>query len=249
MALKAGADIIKTSEKMAFGYEILKAKSSDVTDQLERASEASFGLVNKYDLVSSANKALSFGIDLSNGRLEKLIKLSTKTAMVMGTDTKSAFDDLIVGVARESKMILDNLGVMVNLQQVYGDYAKTLGITTKQLTKQQRQTALLDEVNRQLEKSTKAVTDEMVKQGTVGTRALKKVETAWQETKMGIAQGFVWLGETIGESFAILQIGVEKAARLTKKDLDEIDKHVEKIVGTQALIDKIIKDSGIEEER
>ena len=112
------------------------------------------------------------------------------------------FDDLITGVARESKMILDNLGIQVNLNEVYSAYAAEIGVATESLTKQQRQTALLDEANRQLEKSTAAVTDEMVKQSTKGTAAIKKVENAWNLFLNTSAKGFVRLGEIIGQTAA-----------------------------------------------
>ena len=202
MIIKAGAEAIKKAEKMSVSFDILKIKNAEVAEALERTGEITSGLASKYDLVTSANKALSFGIDLSNGRFEKLLGLANKTALVMGTDVKSAFDDLITGVARESKMILDNLGVQVNLNEVYSAYAAEIGVATESLTKQQRQTALLDEANRQLEKSTAAVTDEMVKQSTKGTAAIKKVENAWNLFLNTSAKGFVRLGEIIGQTAA-----------------------------------------------
>lgn len=203
--IRQGAELIKSSEKMGISLAVLRVKSSSVADVLERTSELTFGLANKFDMVSAANKAMSFGIDLSNGRLEKLMKLSAKTATVMGTDVKSAFDDLITGVARESKMILDNLGIMVDLNKVYKTYAKQLKISVGSLTKAQKQTALLDEVNKQLAISTAAVTDQMINAGTQGTQALKNIETAGISVVNILAKGFVGLGTVIGESLARAQ--------------------------------------------
>ncbi len=247
--IKAGADTIKSSERMAMSFKILETKSYDVAQQLKTAEEASLGLANKFDLVTGVNKALAFGIDLSNGRLEKLINLSAKTAVVMGTDVKSAFDDLITGTARESRLILDNLGVIVNVGTVNKDYAKSIGVTVKQLTKQQRQTALLDEVNRQLAKSTSKVTNEMVRQGTAGTKAIKKIETAWQTAKNTGAELFVELGETIGESFAILSVGVEGVATLTREELRKIERDVDRISGLKKALDSITADGYIDTTR
>lgn len=203
-AIRAGSELIKNSEKQSLSLSILKTKSKDVYNQLLKTSEVTFGLANKFDMVSAANKALSFGIDLSNGRLETLMSMSAKTAAVMGTDVKSAFDDLITGVARESKMILDNLGVMVDLNEVYGNYADELGITTAELTKAQKQTALLDEVNRKLKESTKEVTNEMVEQGTRGTAALKELETAAVSFAGSTANAFVEFGKSLGVTIGIM---------------------------------------------
>jgi hypothetical protein len=200
--LVGGANLIKQQEKLSLSMQVLKVKSEDVYNQLQNTGQATFGLADKFDMVNAANKAMSFGIDLSNGRLEKLMKLAAKTSVVMGTDVKSAFDDLVTGVSRESKMILDNLGVMVNLNDIYSKYASELGITAKELTKAQRQTALLDEVNVKLAESTALVTDEMVNQAMQGTQALKTFETASVTALNFLVVKYVELGETIGETAA-----------------------------------------------
>jgi len=176
---KTMANKAKELEKVKLQMTILEKSNKGVYDQLMKTQQASFGLANSFDMVGSANKALAFGIDLSNGKFEKLVGLTTKVASVIGTDAKQAFDDLIVGIARGSKPILDNLGVMVDITQINKDYASQLGITVQQLTAQQKQTALTEETIRQLSITTEDVTEKMIVSNSRATKGLKRLETTW----------------------------------------------------------------------
>ena len=189
----------KTLEANQLQMKILERTNKDVYTQLQKTTEASYGLANATDMVASANKALSFGIDLSGGKLNKLTELTTKVAAVMGTDAKNAFDDLIVGIARGSKQILDNLGIMVDIAQINRDYAKQLGTTVDMLTKQQKQTALTEEAIKQLGETTKDVTKDMVEDNSKASIGLKKLEGVWDSVLKGALEGFHDLHEASTE--------------------------------------------------
>jgi len=203
--LKAGARLIKSSESQSLALEILKLKSRDVYDQLLQTEEATFGLANKFDMVVAANKAMAFQIDLSEGKLSGLMKISAKLASVMGIDVKTAFDRLVTSTARQQKLIADDLGVMIDLVKVYEDYADELGITKAQLDEQQQSQAFLNELLKQGKVITGELTDEFIKSRTKGTQAIKTIETSISAMTKTAAEGFVWLGTSIGEFFAKAQ--------------------------------------------
>lgn len=196
--LKMGTEA-KALERTNLQMTVLKRTNVDLFQQLQKTSEASFGLANAQDMVTSANKALSFGIDLSNGKFKKLVSLTTKVAAVMGTDAKNAFDDLIVGIARGSKQILDNLGVMVDITQINQDYALQLGVTVKQLTKQQKQSALTEEVIKQLGVTTSSVTEKMIKENSRASKGMKRLEGVWHSVKNSLLEGFNSVSEASEE--------------------------------------------------
>ena len=203
--LKAGANMIKSSEKQSLALAILKTKSKDVYDQLLQTESATFGLANKFDMVTAANKAMAFGIDVSNGRLKDLMKISSKLAAVMGIETKQAFDDLITSSARQQKLIADNLGIMIDKVKVDQEYAETLGKTASELTEMEQSQAFLNEILKKGAVITGDLTDEFIKMNTKGTQAVKTLETAFTTSINVIASGFVGLGEGIGEFFARIQ--------------------------------------------
>jgi len=217
MIIKQGSELIKSSERQSIALEILKVKSKDVYNQLQETSDATFGLANKFDMVTAANKAMAFGINLSGGRLKDLMKISSKLALVMGIETKQAFDDLITSSARQQKLIADNLGVMIDKVAVDEAYAEQLGKTRIELTEMEQSQAFLNEILKKGAVITGDITDEFVKMNTQGTKAIKTLETAWSTTLNTIAKGFVWFGTQIGEEFA-------KKQGYRVKDIREGDK-------------------------
>ena len=50
--------------------------------------------------------------------------------------------DLAIGIGRQSRMILDNLGIILDLDKTYGDYAETIGKTTDEFTEMDKKMAL-----------------------------------------------------------------------------------------------------------
>ena len=227
--ITAGAAAIKKSESLGISFEILRSKSSEAADTLERTSDLTFGLANKFEMVAATNKALAFGFDLSGQKLDKLMKMSAKTAMVMGTSVEKTFDDLVTGIARGSKMILDNLGIMVDITQINQNYADAIGKNVEMLTEQEKISALTDEVNKKLAVSTKAVSDEMVNSAMQGTKAIKQVETAWTTALGWAAKAFVFLGDLAGKRHAMI-MGYDTRTPLERqyaeyaKTIEDIDK-------------------------
>lgn len=70
-------------------------------------------------------------------------------ASKLGFKSKFAYESLIVGVRRGSALILDNLGITVNLRQKWQDYADSFGIwglTHWDLTETEKQQATLNAV-------------------------------------------------------------------------------------------------------
>ena len=224
LGLKVAADMIKSSERMGLALDILKVKNKDVYNQLQQTEKATFGLANQFDMVTAANKALAFGIDLSDGKLNKLTKISTKLAAVMGIDVKQAFDDLIVSSARQQKLIADNLGIMIDKVRVDTAYAKQLGITKGALTEQQQSQAFLNEILKKGNIITAELGDEFIKTRTKGTQALKALETVAKTTLNGLAFLFVGVGDTMAYVAAsIMTLGGDLRSS-QERELDEFNR-------------------------
>jgi len=202
--IKTGTDAIKRTEKLDAAFAVLKARSSDVANQLENIGDATFGLANKYDLLNSTNEALNLGIDLSNGRLTEMVKLTNKLAQSTGIDANNALQSLTLGVAKNSAQRLDELGIVLDLNEVYQEYADRIGETVDSLSKQQQQNALMEASLDALKEKTKDTTDEMIKQYTRGTAAIKRFETAVTTSTGFIARGFVKVGDSIGETVSTI---------------------------------------------
>lgn len=128
-------------EGLRTGFENLKGGSEAAEVALEDLRQATQNLITDQDLLASSNQALLLGVDDNSGRFDDLAAAAIKLGRAMGIDAKSAVDSLVVGIGRQSRLVLDNLGIIVDTEKAYQDFADQLGVTAEALTDQQRKLA------------------------------------------------------------------------------------------------------------
>jgi len=111
---------------------------------LGNLKDLSDGQIAAADLVLASNRALKLGIQATD--LPALLTTAAQAAVDLGISTTQAFNDITTGVGRASPLILDNLGIVIDANRVYGDYAASIGTTVEALTKQQKTIALTSAV-------------------------------------------------------------------------------------------------------
>lgn len=111
---------------------------------LKRMQIASRGTVSELDLVKNANTAMLLGIDAE--ALPKMMEISRAAARATGQDVGFMFQSIATGMGRQSRMILDNLGIIVNAEEAYEKYADSIGKATGQLTGAEMKIAFNNEV-------------------------------------------------------------------------------------------------------
>jgi len=131
-AVKAGLQMIPIEQSFK---KLSKASDKFLVD----LNEATKGTISNFELMSNANKALLLGLDQE--ALPKLFENAAIVGRAAGRTTTEAISDITLGIGRQSRMILDNLGIIIKAGDVYDDYALLIGKVTSQLTAQERQTA------------------------------------------------------------------------------------------------------------
>lgn len=116
---------------------------------IDAAKAAAAGTISEYELILNANRALQFEVAKTPEAYAKLIELSTALGRAQGINDTQALEFLTTGIARESRLILDNLGLIIDLDDATGKYAATLGKTANELTTAERKQAILEEAFRQ----------------------------------------------------------------------------------------------------
>lgn len=122
----------------------------DSTKLLEQLRKASYGAADDFELMTQANKSMvgagkEFGKMFAE-QLPLLMKVSREAAKAQGLDVDYMFNSVVTGIKRMSPMLLDNLGFQISLADAQQVYADKLGITVKEMTKEQKQLALLNAV-------------------------------------------------------------------------------------------------------
>lgn len=111
---------------------------------VDAGQRASAGTIGDYDLILNANRALQFEVAATSDQYAKLIELATALGRAQGISDTQALEFLTTGIARESRLILDNLGLIIDLDEATGKYAATLGKSAGELTAAERKQALLN---------------------------------------------------------------------------------------------------------
>ncbi len=140
-AVGFGISAVKSAIQSERAFQQFNLAMSDSADiMLTDLRRASKGMVSDLELVDNANRALALGVSRSN--LPKLLAVATARSKVFGRTATDAFADIAIGIGRQSRLILDNLGIIIDLNKAYKDYKDTLGIVGRELSETEKKIAL-----------------------------------------------------------------------------------------------------------
>ncbi len=104
--------------------------------------EVSQGTVDTMTLIRNAGTAMMMGINPED--TVALMEIATATAKMTGQTTVKAFEDITLAVGRQSKMILDNLGIIIDTEKANEAYAQKMGIVGRALTDTEKKQAFMN---------------------------------------------------------------------------------------------------------
>ena len=129
--VKLGAqlsDLTKANENLA------KAQGLTSKSMINEMQKATKGTVSQLELYKQANTALLLGLPITEKTMGELANAGRRLGKAMGIDAAMGLESLTVGIGRQSKLWLDNLGILIDTDRAYSDYAATLGKTKDSLT-------------------------------------------------------------------------------------------------------------------
>lgn len=151
---------------------------------IARLRAASGGTITDFDLMASASKSMSLGVTSDMEQMGDLLEVARFKARKFGMDTSQAFADIVTGVGRGSPLILDNLGITVNLEDAYKSYAEAIGTTVAALDDYEKKQALLNAVLQEGQAEIEAaggLSDSRADQFRQMEVAIDSIKTKWQE--------------------------------------------------------------------
>jgi len=124
---------------------------------LKSLQESSYGMIKQSDLMKSFNTAASLVSKDFAQQLPDAMKYLSKVSAATGQDMNFMMDSLVKGVGRMSPMILDNLGIQVDLASATKRAAEMFGVEESALSKTQQQAGMMAIVLEKLETNTAAM--------------------------------------------------------------------------------------------
>ena len=222
-------------QSMERAFNNLSGGTENATSAMDKLEKATNGTMSRFDLFQQANNAMILGVTKNADEMAEMFDIAQRLGNALGRDTKSSVESLITGIGRQSRMMLDNIGIVVKVDKANQKYADSLRITVDQLTDAQRKQAFLTATMEAARKGVARTGQEVVTsqmkfndfgasmdnlQVEIGTAFIPTLETfAVVFTKVADAidadniQRFATAAAIAAASFGLLSGNIQKAAR------------------------------------
>ena len=131
-------------EAMARGFNTLTGATEDSSLALEKLKEATNGTMSEFDLFQQANNAMILGVSKNSDEMAEMFDIAQRLGRVLGKDTKTSIESLVTGIGRQSRLMLDNIGIITKVDDANKAYARTLKKNVSELTDSEKKQAFLN---------------------------------------------------------------------------------------------------------
>lgn len=195
------------------------------------------GTVEKTVAIQLINMART--MEIPEQKIPELARIAKAAATTLGEDTEQLFNSIVVGLARGSTEILDNLGIVINASEAQRKYAGSLGKSVEQLSEQEKKTALLNEAIAKGQKLVSAAPYE-----TVSDR-IKKAEARFTDSTNEFKKEAASLWASISEVFADIDDLIVQAEKDLEPYTDSYSRMQERRrKSEQDIIDTVVRVGG-----
>ena len=151
---------------------------------LGKLREAVNNTVNDTDLMTQANNAMLLGVVKSDDEMAQLFDTAQRLGKAVGVDATDAVNSLVTGMGRQSKLMLDNLGITLDTNEAYEKYAEKIGVSVSALSDQEKKIAFNEEVLRISKDMVESLGDEHIST----SEKLAQMEVATHNLQIEIGQ-------------------------------------------------------------
>ena len=131
-------------EAMGTAFTNLAGGGKEATVMITALKKATNGAMSEMDLFKQANNAMILGITKNSDEMAEMFDMAQRLGKALGRDTASSIESLVTGIGRQSRLMLDNIGIIVKSEKAYEKYASKLGITSSELTDTEKKQAFLN---------------------------------------------------------------------------------------------------------
>lgn len=181
LAVMAAGWVSVNAAQKAYQLSATSAKAKDAIAVFEAAGgsvaklrQQTRGLISDATLARNANLARTMGID--SDQFAKLANIANAAAKSTGESSEFMLESIVKGTARSSKLLLDNLGILVSVGSANEAYAKKVGKTTDALTDYDKKQAF---INATLEAGV-SVLDDVAAAGANSAEAFDRAEAKFE---------------------------------------------------------------------
>lgn len=143
----AGIAFARRAEQAAQGAEAFRniaiSLGTDAPLALEKMRKALRGTVSDLGLMKAVSNAAVLGVGRDIEQMGEIFAAARRLGQATGRSAEEAVQDIVVGIGRQSRLILDNLGLIVKVEKANQKYAASINKVASELTQEETQTAFL----------------------------------------------------------------------------------------------------------
>tara|TARA_R100000808_G_scaffold283_4_gene1677 strand:- start:2151 stop:4070 length:1920 start_codon:yes stop_codon:yes gene_type:complete len=131
-------------ESMSRAFAMLSGGTEAATTAIDKLREATNNTMSDFDLFQQANNAMILGVSKNSDEMAEMFDVAQRLGRALGRDTRSSVESLITGIGRQSRLMLDNIGIIVKSSDAYEKFAANIGKTAESLTDAEKKQAFLN---------------------------------------------------------------------------------------------------------
>ena len=131
-------------DQMEIAFTTLTGGAENAAIGIEKLRIATDGTMSNFDLFQQANNAMVLGITKNTDEMASMFDMAQRLGKALGVDAKRAVESLVTGIGRQSRLMLDNIGIVVKSEKAYEEHAKKLRKNVSQLTDSEKKQAFLN---------------------------------------------------------------------------------------------------------
>ena len=203
------------------GFNALTRTIGGSTESLEKLERATNNAVKQADLLKQANNAMMLGVVKTDDEMANLFDTAQRLGQALGKDTVQSIESLVTGMGRQSRLMLDNLGIIVKSEEAYERYASELKKSVSQLTDSEKKTAFNNEAMRQAN----IIVESLGEEQETTSMKVQRMNKATNDLSIEIGKALIPVLE-------VMVVALEKIAE--NLDAETIQKYTVTIVGLSA---------------
>ena len=172
----------------------------------DKLKDATDGTIDSASLMVEANNALLLGIVKNDDEMAELFDTAQRLAKAVGKDATFGVQSLVTGLGRQSKLMLDNLGIIVDTNKAYEDYANKINKAVEKLTDEERKTAFLTAGMEQARSKAESLGAEHLDT----SDKIKQMGTAMKDAGLAMGKLFAPIVDSVAEKLTMSAVSAGK---------------------------------------
>jgi uncharacterized protein YoxC len=182
-------------QDMTRAFNTLSGGALSASKSMDKLQKATNGTLSDFDLLQQANNAMILGVTKNSDEMAELFDMAQRLGDALGKDVKLSVESLVTGIGRQSRLMLDNIGIIVKADKAYDDYAAKIGKTADTLTDYEKRQAFTNATLEAARQKLEGLPDEVIS----SNKVFQQFSASMSNAAKNIGEGFLPIMETLSK--------------------------------------------------